>query len=186
MIRAVKKVIIDEAHWRLSRLVRLRLPWLVAGLAVGLAGSVLMGRFEQLLAQNISLVFFVPIIVYMSDAVGTQTEIILVRDLGGKRVNFGRYLTKELLLGFYMGLVLGILIGAAAWVWLRSAKLAVTVGLAMFINVTVAPLVAVLVAEVLFKEKADPALGAGPLTTVIQDVISLLIYLVIAAAILWN
>ena len=177
---------IDEAHWRMGRLLKLRLPWLVLGLGVGIAGSVVMSRFEQLLARNISLAFFVPIIVYMSDAVGTQTETIFVRDLAGKRVKFLKYLVKELILGMYMGLVLGAGIGAAAWIWLKSVPIALTVGLAMFLNVAISPLVALGVAEVLFKGKTDPAVGAGPFTTVIQDVISLIIYLLIASLVIWG
>jgi magnesium transporter len=89
----------------MGRLLRLRLPWLVVGLVIGMAGSMLMAQFEKLLSQNISLAFFVPIVVYMSDAVGTQTETIFVRDLAGKKVNFAKYLAKEMILGGYMGLV---------------------------------------------------------------------------------
>jgi magnesium transporter len=186
MIRAAKKIIIDEAHWRMGRLLKLRLPWLLVGLVVGMGGSVLMAQFEKLLSQNISLAFFVPIIVYMSDAVGTQTETIFVRDLSGKKVYFFKYLSKELVLGGYMGLVLGAGIGILAWLWLGQFKVALTVGLAMAINVTVAPMVALVVAEVLFKRRADPALGAGPLTTVVQDIFSLMVYLLTASIVMWG
>ena len=185
MIRAAKQIVIDEAHWRMGRLLKLRLPWLAAGLLVGMAGSLLMAKFEKLLTQNISLAFFVPIIVYMSDAVGTQTETIFVRDLSGKRIHFVKYLTKEIILGGYMGLVLGTGIGLLAWWWLGQFKVALTVGVAMAINVTVAPVVALVVAEVFFKRQSDPAVGAGPFTTVIQDIFSLFIYLITAVAIMW-
>lgn len=186
MIKAAKKIVVDEAHWRMGRLIKMRLPWLMVGLVIGMAGSILMAQFEKLLSQNISLAFFVPIIVYMSDAVGTQTETIFVRDLAGKKVHFGKYLAKEIILGGYMGLVLGTGIGLLAWWWLGQIKVALTVGIAMAINVTVAPIVALVVAEVLFKRRADPAVGAGPFTTVVQDVFSLMVYLLTASVVMWG
>ena len=41
-----------------------------------------------------------------------------------------------------------------------------------------------IVPEFIFKRHGDPALGAGPFTTVIQDTISLLIYFAVASIIL--
>ncbi|KKU64147.1 MAG: CBS domain containing protein [Candidatus Amesbacteria bacterium GW2011_GWA1_47_16] len=176
--------LVDEVRERTERVVILRLPWLLLGLLGGMTATVMISRFETVLTNNIHLAFFVPIIVYMSDAVGTQTETMYVRSLAREKVDFFNYLKKELLSGIFLGLLMGGLIGGATWLWLRLPETAVTVGLAMMINVTLAPVVAMGVSELLRKSRVDPALGAGPFATVIQDFISLLIYFVVASVIM--
>ncbi len=51
--------------------------------------------FEASLKDNITLAFFLPLVVYMADAVGTQTETILVRALAYGRVSLGAQLLRE-------------------------------------------------------------------------------------------
>lgn len=175
----------DDTKEKVGSLVRLRLPWLIVGLIGGTLASFMVSRFGEIISQNISLAFFLPLIVYMSDAVGTQTENIFVRRLSKGRVHFLIYLFKELLVGLFLGSILGFLIWIVAIFWIQSPEIAFTVGLAMFINVTIAPVVALIVPEILFKERTDPALGAGPFTTIIQDIISILIYFIVASLILF-
>lgn len=177
--------ITDDAKERLSRLIEERLPWLIVGLIGGVVVTVLVSRFENMLSKNISLAFFLPVIVYMSDAIGTQTENIYVRNLAKFRDDFFQYFIKELLVGVVFGAIFGLLLGAFADFWLGSFNVALTVGVAMFINGIIAPIVALIVPEVLFKEHRDPALGAGPFTTILQNLISLSVYLLVASLIIF-
>lgn len=176
--------VVTDVHERVSRIVALRLPWLIIGLVGGTVASILVSRYESVLLNNIGLAFFVPMIVYMSDAVGTQTETVYIRNLATIKVNFLKHLLKETATGFFLGVILGAAVGLVAKVWLGSTELAMSVGLAMFFNVLIAPVVAIVVSEFLYKEHTDPALGAGPFTTVIQDFISLAIYFAVATAII--
>src|SRR3989338_8598653 len=142
----MKKIIyVSDVRERLKMLVVERLPWLAAGLGVGFLTSIYISNYKEILSKNISLAFFIPIIVYMSDAVGTQTETIFVRDLAEHRVNFLKYLKKEFSLGIVMGAILGLLIGIFAYIWLKDIRVASTVGLAMFINILIAPVTATLI-----------------------------------------
>lgn len=175
----------DDTKESVSLLIRLRLPWLLIGLVGGALASIIVSKFEKTLSGNIQLAFFLPVIVYMSDAVGTQTETIFVRNLAKGKPHFLIYLVKEFLVGIFLGVILGVVIGFFAKLWLGSNEIAFTVGLAMFINIAVAPIIALVVPEILFKERRDPALGAGPLKTVIQDIISIVIYLFIASLVLF-
>ncbi|HET7868722.1 MAG TPA: magnesium transporter [Actinomycetota bacterium] len=58
-----------------------RLPWLVVGLLGAFLAAVIVGSFEEGLRRNVVLAFFIPGIVYMADAVGTQTETLIIRGL---------------------------------------------------------------------------------------------------------
>ena len=82
-----------------------------------------------------------------------------------------------------LGALFGIAIGVFAYLWFGDYKTATTVGLAMFTTMAISPIIALTVPEILFKEHKDPAIGAGPFATVIQDLLSLLIYFTIASII---
>lgn len=177
--------IVDDTKESLVSLISERLPWLTLGLIGGIVVTIIVSKFEAILSQNISLAFFLPVIVYMSDAIGTQTETIYVRNLAKFKDNFFKYLIKELLTGMVFGLIFGILLGLFANIWLGLSQVAFAVAIAMFINGTLAPIIALVVPEVLFKEHEDPALGAGPFTTLLQDLISLSVYLMVATVIIF-
>lgn len=177
--------ITDDLQERLSRLVFHRLPWLFLGLAGAFFTSVLIKNFEVVLSKNISIAFFVPAIVYMSSAVGTQTEIIFVRSISQKKISFFQYLWREMLLGLILGIVLGTLFGLISLFWLRSAEVATTVGIAMAINIFLAPMISVFIPELFFKRHSDPAIGAGPVTTIVLDALSLLVYMMVATMIIF-
>lgn len=121
----------------------------------------------------------------MSDAIGTQTENIYVRNLAKFKDNFFQYFIKELLVGLSFGLIFGVLLGLFANIWLGSLNVALTVAIAMFIDGVIAPIIALIVPELLFKEHEDPALGAGPFTTILQNLISLSVYLLVATLIIF-
>ena len=184
--RIVPIAITDDEKDGVGLLLRLRVPWLIIGLIGGTAASFIVSRFETVLSDNISLAFFLPVIVYMSDAVGTQTETIFVRDLAKGTASFTGYLIKEFALGLVIGTIFGILIGLISYFWIGSVGIALTVGLAMSVNVALAPIIALLVPEILFKEHTDPALGGGPFTTIIQDIVSIFVYFLIATIVLFR
>lgn len=175
----------DDSHEKLSALIKERLPWLLLGLIGGIIATVIVSKFESILSSNISLAFFLPVIVYMSDAIGTQTENIYVRHLAKFKDNFLQYILKEILIGLSFGLLFGLLLGLFAKLWIKSDIVATTVGLAMFINGTIAPVVALVVPEIIYKEHKDPALGAGPFTTIVQNLISLSVYFLVASMIIF-
>src|SRR3989344_6457625 len=151
--------ITDDTKDRLFLLIEERLTWLVLGLIGGIIVTILVSKFEAILSKNISLAFFLPVIVYMSDAIGTQTENIYVRNLAKFKDNFFKYLIKEVFIGLSFGLFFGLALGVFAAFWLKDAQVALTIATAMFINGTIAPVVALVVPEIIYKEHKDPALG---------------------------
>jgi magnesium transporter len=74
---------------------RARIPWLAIGLIGGFLAGGVASFFELALKQEVALVFFLPLVVYMADAVGTQTETILVRALAYGHVSVGAQLLRE-------------------------------------------------------------------------------------------
>lgn len=160
-----------------------RLPWLVVGLGGALLAADLVGWFEDELKTKVLLAFFIPGIVYLADAVGTQTETIVVRGLS-VGVPMRRMIWRELATGIVIGIALGLL--AAPFVWWRwgDADVAITVGIAVFAACSTATVAAMSLPWLLDRSGMDPAFGSGPLATVVQDLLSILIYFLIAIAVI--
>jgi magnesium transporter len=140
--------------------------------------------FEAALERDITLAFFLPLVVYMSDAVGTQTETVLVRALAYGRVPLFSQLLREGLLGLLIGGTVGVLAGAGLFAWSGQQTIATVVGITLAVTSLVATLVASLLPLGLLRLGADPALASGPIATVLQDLLSVTIYLSIATAML--
>ena len=160
-----------------------RLPWLVFGLAGALIAADIVGWFERSLETKVLLAFFIPGIVYLADAVGTQTETIIVRGLS-VGVPMWRMAKRELPAGFVIGAALAA--AATPFVWWRwgDADVAVIVAVAIWAACSTATLAAMVLPWLLDRWGSDPAFGSGPLATVLQDLLSILIYFTVAAAIM--
>jgi magnesium transporter len=180
-----KEELEDDTKEPMSLMIEHRFPWLAVGLAGGIGLTLLATYFEELLARNISIAFFIPVIVYMASAFGQQTEIVYIRNLNKKRTHFFVYLVKEMFLGGFMGFVFGSLIGAFAYLMYSSTQIALSVAAAMAITMGIAPILALTVPTILKKEHKDPAVGTGPFVTIIQDFTSLLIYFLISSLIIF-
>jgi magnesium transporter len=160
-----------------------RLPWLAIGL-LGSAGAALLVRgFESDLMSDVRLAFFIPGIVYMADAVGTQTETLVIRGLS-VNVPIRRVFRREILTGLLVGLVLSAVTFPAVWLILGSPELALTLSLSLVAACGVATAVAMSLPWLMSRGGRDPAYGSGPLATVAQDLLSLVIYFAIASAIM--
>ncbi|HEX2417125.1 MAG TPA: magnesium transporter, partial [Micromonosporaceae bacterium] len=162
---------------RVGRRLWHRLPWLLIGLAGAAASAVLVGSFEQQLERQVLLAFFVPGVVYVADAVGTQTEALVIRGLS-VGVGVGRIAVRELVTGVLVGSVLAVLVLPAVLLGWGDLNIALAVSVALFSAASVATVIAMALPWAIHKMGKDPAYGAGPLATVIQDLVSIAIYLI--------
>jgi magnesium transporter len=114
-----------------TRRARHRLPWLLVGLLGSGVATAVVATFETVLRQRIAVAFFVPAIVYLADAVGTQTEAVAVRGLSLSRMPLRRMLWGELRTGLTIGATLGTCAFVAVAALLRDVPLAAAVGTAL-------------------------------------------------------
>jgi magnesium transporter len=162
-----------------------RLPWLLVGMAGSALAIAMMTRFETALAAHIAVAFFIPAIVYLADAVGTQSEAVAVRGLSLTSADLAPLLAGELGTGILIGATLGLLAYPLVWLAFGSAALAATVAISLVAASSVATIIGLLLPWLFAKFGYDPALGSGPVGTVVQDVLSLLIYFLIATALIF-
>jgi magnesium transporter len=167
-----------------TRRVRERLPWLLVGLTGSAIATAVVVGFEKALEQRVTVAFFMPGIVYLADAIGTQTEVIAVRGLSFSHAVGLRSFFSEMRTGFLLGLALALPTFPGVWWAFGDARLALAVAIAILVAGTLATAVGLGFPVILSRFGKDPALGSGPLATVVQDVLSLVTYLVVADLVL--
>ena len=119
----------------------------------------------------------------MADAVGTQTETLIVRG-PSVGVSIRQVVRQELLTGLLIGLALALaLVPVALWRW-GDADLVAAVALALFTACSIATLIAMSLPWLFHHLGEDPAFGSGPLATVVQLLLSALINFIIANSVL--
>ncbi|MBI3336139.1 magnesium transporter [Candidatus Peregrinibacteria bacterium] len=166
----------------LKQSIKSRLPWLILGLGGGIIAAQIVQGFEKALEAKLILAAFIPLVVYMADAIGTQTETLLVRNLAlDPKMKLLKFLLREMEIGIAVALVCGGLISLYSFFRFHSPYLGMVLGPSLFVATFIAIFVGTLVPWFLFKLGQDPALGTGPLTTILQDIASVASYFVIAS-----
>lgn len=163
-------------------LFKVRIPWLVFGLFGGIIGASVITYFEGPLQTNFILASFIPLILYMSGAVGNQTEILLIRNMAiDSKISAWKYLARELKASFLIAIILTILLFSIAMIFFKAPYyIAAILGISLFIGIFVAVIVGVLMPWSLYKMGKDAAVGSGPFSTIFRDILSLVIYFSVA------
>ncbi len=165
--------------------VKSRVPWLVMGLLGGVGAAVVVGQFEATLHSQLILAAFIPAIVYMADAVGSQTQMLFVRALSiESNLKLGWYIGREMKVNFFIGMILAVLIFIFSFLWQQSLLISSILGLSIFLTVWSTVIIAIMLPWFVLRLGYDPAIASGPLATVVRDIISLCIYLVVASVLL--
>lgn len=163
---------------------RRRVPWLLFGLLASSLVTVVMAGFEDAMMRNVSVAFFVPALVYIAGAIGSQAVSVAVRGLSLGSVAIATLVRDEMLIGSAIGTTLGLVSALAVFGLMGDARLAAAVGLAVLAAGTVSAVVGFSLPWAFQRAGFDPALGSGPVCTVIQDIASLTIYFLLVGAIL--
>lgn len=170
----------------LSKILQIRVPWLIVALAGGFLAGGVIGVYEDSLEQVVILAFFIPVVMDMGGNVGTQSSTIFIRGvvLGHiDRANVIRRILKESAVGLLIGIIVGAVAAAVAYLWLdilRSDPAALEVAYVVFGAMVgtsvVAALVGFLIPWLVYLIGQDPAAASNPIVTTIKDVSGLLIY----------
>jgi magnesium transporter len=159
-----------------------RLPWLLLGLAGAFGAAVIVGGFQEHLEEEVLLAFFLPGVVYMSAAIGTQTQTVVIRGFS-VGVTMRDTLRRELASGLLLSVAIAAAFVPIALVGWGDRDLALGVGLALFGSSLAATAIALLLPWLFQRLGTDPAFGSGPLATVLQDIFTIAIYFAVASPI---
>lgn len=173
----------DSMSVPLLKAVESRTSWLIVGLAGAIIMAVYIGSFEEILTRHIIIASFIPAVVYMSGALATQFQTILVRDLAiwGAELNLKKYIARQIGIGTLMSIAIAIIMFTLISIIWQEPNIAFVISLASFISLFITGAVSIFITLLIKKFKFDPALGSGPIATVMSDLISVVVYFIIVA-----
>ena len=134
------------------RRVASRLPWLLAGLALSSVATAVMVKFETVLQS---------------------------RDLSVRSKPLLELLWSEMVTGGMIGAVLGLTAMLAVGLVFGNIAVAVGVGISLAAAGVLASGIGLLFPWTLSRIGLDPAFGAGPVATIVQDVLTIVIYFLV-------
>lgn len=162
-----------------------RLPWLLLGLLGGIIVAGIVKSFENTLSKNLILAAFIPLIIYMADAVRIQMEAFIIRDCAiNPKINFKRYFLKQFSIIFLIGILISFALFVVSLILYQRIDVGIVLSVALFAAIISSLLTGLVIPYIFNKLKLDPANASGPIATIIQDVASVLIYFSIASFIL--
>ena len=175
----------DDVHMSVWNSIKHRLPWIFIGLIGGLLIAETIGAFENTLEQNVLIASFIPLMVYISNAVGQQITAFIIRDYAlNTEISLKKYLIKQVAIVVIIATVLALVLFVYGIVIQRQLNIANVLALAMFSTTVSSIFTGFFIPFMFIKAKLDPANASGPIGTMLQDFISVLIYFVICSALL--
>lgn len=162
-----------------------RLPWLLIGMIGGLANSVILGGFEGNLASNPKMALFIPLIGGTGGNVGIQSSAIVVQGLANnslKQEDIAAQILKESVVSLINASIISLVVFIYNSFMLGNRAITASVSLSLFAVVMFASVFGTLVPMTLNRMKIDPALATGPFITITNDIIGMMIYMFISAA----
>ncbi len=164
---------------------RHRLPWLLIGMAGGILSAGIIHLFQATLEQTLLLAAFIPLIVFMTNAVAIQMNAYLIRDLSADAsLPFFRYVSREMVIVLLLALCCATLLWGMSLVLYGNAAVSLVLGLTLFCGILSAIVTGVLFPFGFHRLRLDPADASGPIGTIVQDNVSILLYFAIAMALL--
>lgn len=165
-----------------------RLPWLLVMMVSAMVTGAIINSFENLLSSVIVLVSYIPLLMGTGGNTGAQASTLIIRGLALGEVELKdavKVLWKEIRISLCVGLVLSVVnFLKIIFIDKESWLIALTVCLSMIIIIMFAKAIGGMVPLLAEKIGADPALMANPIIASSVDMLSVLIYFLMASLIL--
>lgn len=164
---------------------RMRHPWLQLNLMTAFVAAMVVGAFEQTIAQVVALAAFLPVLAGQAGNTGCQAQAITLRGLTLGQIDgfpVAALIRKEALLGLLNGALTGLVAGLAMW-WFADdspGRLMLVVLLAMTGACMASGVAGVLVPLGLRRIGADPATASTIFLTTATDVVGMGLMLALA------
>ena len=163
-----------------------RAAWLVILFLGQLLTTTVMKYHQTTLALAMDLILFIPLIIASGGNAGSQSSSLIIRALAIGEIEPGdwlRVLTREVLIGIALGVLLG-LIGFARASWVGGTvdpiRIGVVVGVSIVSVVALGTLVGALFPLGIRRIGFDPAVSSTPFIASLVDVLGLLVYFGVA------
>ncbi len=162
---------------------RSRIPWLLVNTGTAFLAASVIGLFEGSIEKIVALAVLMPIVASMGGNAGTQAMTVTVRAIATRELgihNARRVLLREILVGFFNGVVIALFVGGSAALWFWSPELGVIIATALVVNMLVAGTFGVVIPLTLERLGIDPAVASAVFLTTVTDVVGFCAFLGLA------
>ena len=166
-----------------------RLPWLFLNMLTALFAAWVISNFEDIISIVAVLAVFQSVVAGLGGNAASQSVAMFVRTLAlGKLPSgrSGRLLARQMLVGLFQGLIIGIIVGGGVTLWKGNPYLGLVLGLALIGNLILAGIIGTLVPLGLKALGLDPAMASTVLVTAVTDSLGFFIFLSLAKLFLPN
>jgi magnesium transporter len=170
-----------------SRILCLRLPWLMVNLVSGLLCAFISGFFQNDLASVATLFLFVPVVLGLSESTGVQGATMVVRNLALGQTSWGRMMAlfvKEALAGITIGVICGGVVGAVATLWHGHPEVGIALSVSMTVAIAISAFIGLLLPFIFKRFHIEPAIASGPLVLALCDLQALIVYFSLSSLLL--
>ena len=160
-----------------------RLPWMFANLCLAVIASSVISLFEQTMSRLIILASLKNIVASMGGNTAIQTLTVTTRGIATgefRFTSFSHALMKELIVGLFMGCIMGVSTGFITYFWKNDILVSVVIMVSMILNFLMAVVMGSIIPILLTLFRKDPAVGSGVLVTMITDIFGFFTFLFIA------
>ena len=175
----------EQALSKVSFAVRKRLPWLQVNLATAFLASMVVGFFEDTIAQITILAIFLPVVAGQSGNTGSQALAVTMRGLALKEIRISQWFRvarKEIMVGFINGVAVALTTGIIVYFWASSLGIAIVIGISMVLSMVIAGFAGAVIPVALKAIGQDPATSSSIILTTVTDICGFLSFLGLATA----
>lgn len=174
---------------RVMTLARNRIMWLMVMMISATFTGWIITRFENILASQVILASFIPMLMDTGGNCGAQVSTLVIRGMAVGDIELTQWLYvvwKEIRVGMTVAAALCLVNCIRMFIFVPDAtpKIAIVVNATLFITVTFAKIIGCLLPMAAKRFKCDPALMASPMITTIVDAFTLATYFLVAQKLL--
>lgn len=182
----------------LLTMIKKRAGWLIILFLSEMLTASAMGYFEAEIQKAVVLALFIPLIISSGGNSGSQAATLIIRAMALQEIKLKDWwfvMRKEILSGFALGGILGVIGFIRILIWQKSGfydygehwlPIALAVSVSLVGIVLWGTLSGSMIPFVLRRFKLDPATSSAPFVATLVDVTGLIIYFSIAALFLSN
>jgi len=162
---------------------RKRILWMHVNLVTAFIAASVVGLFENTIAQFTALAVLMPVVAGMGGNMGSQALAVTIRGLALREITTRHWLKvffKEARIGLMNGILIALTTSLVVLLWSQNSGLALVIGLAMAISLSLACVAGAMVPIILTRFGQDPAQSSAIFLTTITDITGFMSFLGIA------
>jgi magnesium transporter len=169
------------------QIARSRVVWLLFLIVAASLTVQVLDAFEETLARLTTLALFIPLLIGTGGNTGAQAATTVTRAIAVGEVRFtdlAVVILREARVGFLLGAMLGTLALLPAWLFTGSRDIALVISITLLAICSMAAFVGSLLPLIAKRIGVDPAVMSAPFITTLVDASGLIVYFLVARAVL--